>query len=129
MLLQLSQFFLLCLPPPSTPHSFRQSLQLSSRPWVMHVSSLASPFLMLYFTSPWVFYNYLFVLLNPCTFSPILLLPPPNCNPPKDLHFCGSVPVLLVCLVRVLDSIFNSCEFIVILMFIVLIFFFLNMFL
>ena len=38
-----------------------------------------------------------FMLLIPCTFSPIL--PLPTDNPPWDLHFCGSVPVLVVCLV------------------------------
>ena len=42
-----------------------------SRSWVMHVSSLATPFPILCFTSPWLFCNYLFVLLNPLTSSPI----------------------------------------------------------
>ena len=55
------------LPPPSTPHSLRQFLHLCSCPWVMRVSSLATPFPILYFTSPWLFCNYLFVLPNPLT--------------------------------------------------------------
>ena len=63
MLLQLSQFspFASLLP---TPHFLRQSPHHCSYPWVMHVSSLATPFLILYFTSPWLFCDYLFVLLN-----------------------------------------------------------------
>ena len=34
-----------------------------------------------------------FMLLIPCTFSPIL--PLPTDNPPWDLHFCESIPVHL----------------------------------
>ena len=62
--------------PSSTPHSLRQSIHLCSCPWVMHVSSLATPFPILYFTSPWLFCNYIFVLLNPFTSSPIPPQPP-----------------------------------------------------
>ena len=45
------------------------------------------------------------------------------------LHFCDSVPVLVVCLVHFcfcffLDSVVDSCEFVAILLFIVLILFF-----
>ena len=51
---------------------------------------------------------------------PIFPLPNPSDNPPCDLHFCDSVPVLLACLVTVfLGSVVDSCEFVVILMFIV----------
>ena len=71
MLLKLSQFFPLSLTPPSTSHSLRQSLQYCSCPWVMSITSLATPFPTLYFTSPWIFCNYLFVLLNPLTSSSI----------------------------------------------------------
>ena len=52
-------------------------------------------------------------------------------NTPRDLHFYDSVPVLVVCLgffcfcFCFLDSVVDSCEFVAILMFIVLIFFFL----
>ena len=50
---------------PSTqhPHSLRPSLFHCSCPWLMHISSLATPFSTLYFTSPWLFCTYLFVLL------------------------------------------------------------------
>ena len=41
----------------------------------------------------------LFMLRIPCTFSPILPSPLPTDNPPRDLSFCDSVPVLVVCLV------------------------------
>ena len=40
----------------------------------------------------------LFMLLIPYTFYPILPLPFPTDNPPYDLHFCDSLPVLVVCL-------------------------------
>ena len=39
------------------------------------------------------------MLLIPCTFPPFSSLPLPTDNPPCDLHFCDSVPVLVVCLV------------------------------
>ena len=39
-----------------------------------------------------------FMVLIPCTFSPIPLLLLPTGNPPCDLHFSDSVPVLVVCL-------------------------------
>ena len=71
------------------------------------------------------------MLLNPCTFSPILPLPLPlslpTDNPPCDLYFCDSDPVLVVCLVCscfFLGSVVDSCEFVVILPFIFFIFFF-----
>ena len=63
MLLQLSWFFPLCSTPPSIPHSLRQSPHHCSWIWVMHICSLATPSPMLYLTSPWLFFNYLFVLL------------------------------------------------------------------
>ena len=47
--------------PPSTPQNQRQSPHHCSCPWVMHVSSLATPSTVLYFTSPWLFCNYLVV--------------------------------------------------------------------
>ena len=120
--------FPLCPAPPSTSIPSTNSLSLSSCPWVMHISSLASPFPTLYLTYPCLFCTYQFVLLIPCTFSLFSPLPLPTDNPPNHLHIYDSVSVLLVCFVLFLDSIVDSCEFIVILMFIVLIlFFFLNM--
>ena len=80
MLLQLWQVISLCCPPPSTPHSLRQSPCLCSCPWVMRISSSATPFPVLYCTSPWLFCNYLFVLLNPLPSSSIPLHPPPFGN-------------------------------------------------
>ena len=70
---------------PSNPYSLRQSLHHCSCPWVMCVSSLAAPFPVLCFMSPWLFWNYLFVLLNPLTSSPIpyTLLPPGPWQPSK----------------------------------------------
>ena len=65
------------------------------------------------------------MLFNPCTFLPFSLFPLPTDNHPNDLYIYVSVSVLFVCLVCYLDSIIDSCEFIAILMFIVLIFFFL----
>ena len=65
------------------------------------------------------------MLLSPCTFPPILPRLLPADNPPCDFHFCDSVPVLVVCLVCfcfILSSVVDRCEFVVILMFIVLIF-------
>ena len=114
--------FPLCPPPPNIP--FPPAIpSLSSYPWVMHLSSLASPFPILFLTSLCLFCTYQFVLLNPCTISLILPLPPPTDNPPNDLHIYDSVSVLLVALVGFLDSVVDSCEFIANLMFIVLIFF------
>ena len=40
-----------------------------------------------------------FMLLILCIFSPSLLTHSPADNPPCDLHFCDSVPILVVCLV------------------------------
>ena len=54
-------------------------------------------------------------------FRPFFPLP---ANPPCDLHFCASVPVLVVCLVCLcfLGSVVDKSEFVVILLLIVLIF-------
>ena len=81
-----------CTPPPShiPPHS--------SCPWVIHISSLASTFPILFLPFPCPFSTYHLCYL----FSVPLPRPPchsPVDNPPCDLHFCGSVPVLVVCLV------------------------------
>ena len=66
MLLQLSQFFPLfsLLPGNPIPSS---NLPLSSCSWVMHISSLATPFPILFLTPPCLFCTCPFVLLNPCT--------------------------------------------------------------
>ena len=125
MLLQLSHF------PPFTPlhpaHHLPTTLpHFSSCPWVVHISSLASTFPILFLTSPCLFSTYHLYYLF---FVPFLHPPThsPTDNLPCDLHFCGSVPVLVVCLVCFcLGSIVSSCEFVVILLFIFFIFFFLD---
>ena len=120
-LFQLSQFFSLCSRPPSTPHSLRPSPHHCSCPWVLRISSLAAPFPILYLISPWLFCNYLFVVLNPLTSPSILPHPLTSGNHENALFIHYSVSVLLVCLVYFLDSIVD--QFIAISLFIVLIFF------
>ena len=63
---------------------------LSSCPWIMHISSSATPFPILFLTSPCLFCTYQSVLLNRCTFafSPFLF---PTDNPPNDLHIYDSI--------------------------------------
>ena len=109
-------------PLPSTHHSLRPSLHHCSCPWVMRVSSLATPFPILHFTFPWLFCNYLFVVLNTLTSSPILPHPLPSGNHQHTLHIHHS---LFSCLVSILflGSIVDRYIFIAILLFIVLIFF------
>ena len=130
MLLQLSHsfsppFITLCpvpLLPPAFPH-------LSSCPWVIHISSLASPFSILFLISTCLFSIYHLYFSFPVPLCPFYLLLLPSENPPCNLHFCDSFPVLVVCLVSFcffLGSVVDSCEFIVILLFIFLIVFFLD---
>ena len=98
ILLQLSHFFFSTLfPSAMNTSSHLHSLLLSSCSWVIHMSSLASPFPILFLTSRLFCTYYLFLI--PCIFSSILSLPLPTGNPPCDLHFCNSSPVLVVCLV------------------------------
>ena len=118
-------FITLCLVPhlpPSFPH-------LSSCPWVIHTSSLASPFPILFLTSiycvPTIYASY------SCSFSAILPLLLLSENPPCDLYFCESVAVLVVCLAHFCFWVFcflglavDGCDFVVILLFVFLIFFF-----
>ena len=99
MLLQLCHFFsplfpsALHTPPTSMP-------PLSSCPWVVHSSYSASPFPKLFLTYPCLFSNYHLCYLFPVPFPPFFLYLLPADNPPCDLYFCDSVPVL-VCLVFV----------------------------
>ena len=103
--------------PPAIP-------SISSCPWVVHISSLATTFPILFLTSPIYFVPTNLYFSIPESFLPFSPFPLPTDNPPNELHHCDSVSVLLVCLVCLLDSILDSCEFITILMFIVLTFFF-----
>ena len=96
MLLQLSHFSpslhsILPSPPTFPPYS--------SCPWVIHLSSLASTFLTLFLPSPCLFSTYHLCYLFSVPFPQLSPSFSPVDNPPCDLHFCGSVPVLVVCLV------------------------------
>ena len=75
------------LPPTFPPYS--------SCPWL--ISSLASTFPTLFLPSPCLFSTYHFCYLFSVPFSPSPSHSPVD-NPPCELHFCGSVPVLVVCL-------------------------------
>ena len=61
--------------PPLSPFTHHSPLpQTILTPLFMsmgHVYKFFAPFPTLYFTSPWLFCNYLFILLNPLTSSPI----------------------------------------------------------
>ena len=107
-------------PPPAFP-------VLSSGPWVVHTSSLASPFPILFLTSSCLFCTSKLCFLIPAPFPPFSPFPLPGDNPPNDLHIYNSVPVLVVCLVSFcfcfVDSVVDSCEFVAILMLVALIFF------
>ena len=82
---------------------------LSSCPWVVHVSSLASPFPILFLTSPCLFSTYHLCCLFP--FPTFYSHPLPADNPPCDLHFYDSIPVLVVCLVCFLFCLFVCFRF------------------
>ena len=83
------------LPTPSLPHS----PPYSSCPWVILISSLASTFPTLFLPSPCLFSTYHLCYLFSVPFPPLSPSRPPADNPPCDLHFCGSVSILVVCLV------------------------------
>ena len=123
MLLQLSSLFPLCPPPSTTLYSLRKSPYHCSCPWVIYIYSLATPFPILYFTFPWLFCSYQFVLLNPFITSPVPLQPLPTGNYQNSLCIHDSVSALFVCLIF-LDSIVDRYVFIASLLFIVFIFFF-----
>ena len=126
MLLQLSHFFLPSIPlfpapllPPALP-------SLSSCLWVIHRHSLTSPFPILFLTPPCLFFAYKLCFLFNVPFPPFFSLHLPADNPPCDLHFCDSVPDLVVCLFCFcfcFGLVIKSYEFVVILLFRVLIFF------
>ena len=82
-------------PPPSLPHPPSHS----SCPWVILISSLASTFPTLFSPSPCLFSTYHLCCLFSVPFPPLSPSHFPVDNPPCDLHFCGSVPGLVVCLV------------------------------
>ena len=79
--------------PPTFPAPY------SSCPWVILISSLASTFPTLFLPSPCLFSTYHLCYLFSVSFPPLSPSCSPIDNPPCELHFCGSVPVLVVCLV------------------------------
>ena len=98
MLLQLSHFhpFIQLHPAHPLPHTFPP---YSSCPWVILISSLASTFPTLFLPSPYLFSTYHLCYLFSVPFPRLSHSQSPIYNPPCDLHFCGSVSVLVVCLV------------------------------
>ena len=82
-------------PPTSIP------LPSLVTPWVVHRSSLASCFPILFLTSSCLFCTYHLCYLFSVPFPPLFPSHSPAGNLPCDLHFCDSVPVLVVCLVFV----------------------------
>ena len=102
--------------PQAIPHH-------SSCPWVICVSSLATPFPILYFTSPgYSVTTYLYFLI-PSPPHPFLYIPLPSAHHQNVLHIHDSVSVLLLFLVCFLDSLVDRYVFIEILFFVVLILF------
>ena len=63
-------------PTPGNPHTIVHCQRSC-------IGSLATPFPILYFAFPWLFCNYLLVVLSPLTSSPIPLDPPPFWKPSK----------------------------------------------
>ena len=134
MLLQLSHL------PPFTPlhpaHPLPTTFpSYSSCPWVILISSQASTFPTLFLLSPCLFSTYHLCYLFSVPFPPLSPSHSPVDNPPCDLHFWDSVPVLVICLVwffvwlfvwLFLGSIVDSYKFVVILLFIILIIFLLD---
>ena len=82
-----------CFPLPSTPIPSSNAPR-SSCPWVVHVSSLASPFPVLFLTSPCLFCTYQLYSLIPLFFPLFSPFPFPTNNPPNDLNIYDSIPVL-----------------------------------
>ena len=119
MLLQLSHSFPLLYSPPSctsTPQFMSMGHTRKFLGFSISYTILNFPLSIFYLP---------FMLLIPCTFSSPLPPPLPTDNSPSDLHFCDSIPVLVVCSSFChLGSVVHSCEFIVIFLFLFLIFFF-----
>ena len=92
------QIFLPLSPSTQYPPSLQQ-YPLSSCLWVMHISSLASPFPILFLISPCLFCTYKLYFLISAPFLPFLPFLFLASNSQNDLNTYDSVPVLVVCLV------------------------------
>ena len=77
------------------PSTHQHLLPFSSCQWVVYISSLASTFPILFLTSPCLFCAYHLYFLFPVPSPPFL--PLATDNPPCDLYFHDSVPILVVC--------------------------------
>ena len=97
----------------SPPPAFTR---LSLQSWVIHVSSLASPFPILFLTFPCLFYTY-HSLLIPCTLS--LILPLQVISISVILFLFWLFPIVF----GFLGSVLDSCEFILLFIFLILFFF------
>ena len=126
MLLQLSHFFSPFSPLPSTPIPSSIS-PFSSCTWVVLISSLASPFPILFLTYPPPIY---FVPTIYVSYSLYLFLPFAHSSLLITLHVISISVILFLFqlfaqfIFVFLDSIVDSCGCVVILLFIVLLFFF-----
>ena len=119
-------FLPLFAPSTQQPHSLRQSPNDCSCPWVIHISSLATLFPILQFISPWLFCNYLFLLLKPLTSSPNVPNPPPIYISTIKLPSVSMICLSSFCLSFIVRFYCSSISIFATLLFIVFIFFFLN---
>ena len=129
MLSQFSQFSPFIPLPPCTPPTL-QHASLSSCPWVVHISSLSSLFPIPFLISPHQFYAYQLCFFCHVPFLSYSSLTPPHWNPSmwcSFLWFCFRSSCLVSfcfhCFSFLLGSVVDSCEFVVILLFIYFIFF------
>ena len=102
---------------PASPTRIPPPPCFSSCPWVIHKSSLDSLFPIPFLPSPCLLSTYHLCYLFSVTFPSLSPSQSPIDNPPCDLHFCGSVSVLVVGLVflcLVLGVVVYNCEFAVI---------------
>ena len=82
MLLQLPHIFSPLFPSALHPPSHQHSPAPRTCPWVIHISSLASPFPILFSTSPCLFFTYNLCFLFPVPFPPFSPYPFPADNGP-----------------------------------------------
>ena len=110
-LIRVYQFFPILLPPPPctlpTLQHFPQPL--STCPLVVYMFFGFSISYTILNLPLFCAYLLLLCFLFPIPFLPILPLPFPTDNPPCDLYFCESVPVLVVCLVCLCFCLCSGC--------------------